>query len=368
MFSVAYILVISFGFAIGACFRIVQDPEKSAPIVRWSLFFICHALTKLWQLGRWLFAFVAADRDRAPRRLSEGPRFLSIGPTGQLVGLNKLPRVPRLPPIETLEFAGCANLCAYTAGAAYAMQKSPNYEEQMRQGRMRARGASSGAFVATAFAAGCNMAEFMRLMHREFTLHSRRVGGCIGMYSRAVGTILSNALRQAQEPLAKGKVDLGLEISVTRFAPWPEHVVVSTFDDEQMLIDTVLASCYIPVAYEKPKRLSEIGFCIDGCAAHFMPNAQYVASPYHCHNAEIMPEHEYPRQMVFNLLHGDDVLRLFEDGFLDTIHWLDQGAPSKLFDRMESTGEPGASTATLINEAKRLAWELFSPFGKRKSD
>lgn len=362
-------LLVIIGVSAGACCRVNHDPEGSAVVVRWAFFLSCHALSLVWQIWRAVFALVAGDRDRAPQRLPEGPRFLSIGSKGELVGLKKLPRVPPLPEVQTVGFAGCANLCMYTAGAAYALQQAPNFEEQQRAGRLRARGGSSGAFVATAFATGCNMADFMLACHREFYLHRRRFGGCVGTYSACVGKILATAFREARRPFVGGRVELkgGLEVSVTRFNPWPEHVVVSEFYEEKTLIDVVLASCYIPVAYESPKMLPQFGFCIDGCAVHFLPEAQLVASPYHCHNADIAPEHEYPRELVFNLLHGDDVLRLFEDGYVDTVRWLEQGGNSQLFQRQEAAAEAGASTRTLVREGWRCIREIFVGPAKAKS-
>ena len=117
-------------------------------------------------------------------------------------------------------------------------------------------------------------------------------------------------------------------MSVTCFRPVPTHAVVSEFSSEQELLDAILASCYIPIAYEDPVVLENLGFCVDGCVCSFLPNAKCVVSPYHCHLGDIAPAQEYDGSLVFNLLHGQDVLRLFEDGYLDCVKWLDAGAPS----------------------------------------
>lgn len=358
------IAAISVGLFVGACFRVWHSPESCASVVGWTILSVCRFLTLSWQFWRRVFSAFAADRDRAPQRLKEGPRFLSVGANGQLIGLGKLPPVPPLPDLQTLAFAGCANLCMYMAGVAYAIQQAPNFEAQ--KGKLKVRGGSSGAFVAAPFASGCNMAEFMRLTHEKFAQNSRRLGGCIGLYSASIGSILGESLSQAKVPPLELKSLL--ELSVTRFAPWPEHVVVDEFRKQEELVDTVLASCYLPVAYEIPKRLRNLGFCVDGCALQFLPNAQCVVSPYHCHLPDVGPAAEYPRSLVFNLMHGDDVLRLFEDGYLDTIRWLERGGTSKLFERQQAASEDAASTWAFIGETARFVKEVFIPSGKRKAD
>ena len=78
-----------------------------------------------------------------------------------------------------------------------------------------------------------DMAEFMRLTHAKFTENGRRFRGCVGSYSSAVESILSEALYQAKAPFPdlRGR----LEVSVTRFAPWPVHVVVGSFQDKRSI-------------------------------------------------------------------------------------------------------------------------------------
>ena len=161
------------------------------------------------------------------------------------------------------------------------------------------------------------------------------------------------------EPLAKLAPGGRLRVSVTRFSPQPEHVVVSRFASEDELLDAVLASCYIPVAYESPVVLAQHGFCVDGCALHFLPTADAVLSPYHCHLAEVTPREQYPRAMVFNLLHASDILRLFEDGYLDTVRWLESGGASRDAERRaKADGVPLASMRALVSEGVSVALEI----------
>lgn len=154
-----------------------------------------------------------------------------------------------------------------------------------------------------------------------------------------------------------------LQIDVTAFSPQPEHRLVSSFADERALVDAVLASCYIPVAYEDPIFLAKHGFCIDGCALHFLPNARFVVSPYHCHLGDISPAEEYSGTLVFNLLHGSDVLRLFEDGYLDACRWLEKGASSRRKERAALA--EGGQTASLRALAVKGIQVGASIFGLR---
>merc|ERR1711920_966812 len=111
------------------------------------------------------------------------------------------------------------------------------------------------------------------------------------MYSKSVRGILHDEMVAAQSmglsPLqaATGR----LAVSVTDLCPAPRHVEVTSFESDKELLDSVLASCYIPVAYEDPIWLRRLGFCIDGCICSFLPNTRCVVSPYHCHQADISP-------------------------------------------------------------------------------
>lgn len=335
-----------------------------------ALLLFFRILTAAWHRLRALLCMVLPDCDRAPKRLPEGPRFLSVDGRGQLVGLDRLPEVPQLPEgaVETLCISGCANVAMYTLGAAYALQKAPNYKEAVRRGELRTSGSSSGAFVAAPFAMGLDCSNFMRICWLKFTEHRRRVGGCIGIYSTSVRGVLRRAMRgddddgnapQRQRSPDELARDLGggrLTVGVTRFNPWPEHVSVGAFSGEQELLDVVLASCHIPVAYETPVVLGKgLGFCIDGCALDFLPEADVVISPFHCHAPEIGPLKEYPGSMNFSLLHGEDILRLFEDGYLDAVRWLKAGAPSRRGERETTRARPLISHRLLVSQGFRVA-------------
>uniref|UniRef100_A0A7S4VKK4 PNPLA domain-containing protein n=1 Tax=Alexandrium monilatum TaxID=311494 RepID=A0A7S4VKK4_9DINO len=281
-----------------------------ASAVQAGLWYTFHVLTVGWHVVQRFASRVLPAKDRAPQRLPP-PRWLSVSAEGRLVGLEQLPALPALPFVEMeVAFAGCANLAMYMYGVAYALQQAPGSGSV----RWTYSGASSGAFVAAPFAMGINCADVLLNAHRRFVKERERVGGCIGVYSCNVRGILHDEIEAARsaglDPLQAA--DGRLAVSVTSLSPHPTHTVVTEFRSDQALLDAVLASCYIPVAYEQPIVLDGLGFCIDGCVSAFLPNTRCVVSPYHCHLADVTPTEEYEGTLVFNLLHGDDVLRLFE--------------------------------------------------------
>ena len=352
---------------------LIEAPLAAASAVISALLLnIFRALTALWHLVRYVASTIVPDKDRAPRRLHRSPRYISVGEDGEIIGLDRLPPVPPLPPhLGSVAIAGCANLACYSFGAAYALQQAPN----AAVGELVVSGGSSGAFVAAPFALGVDCARIMlRLSHETFVRHRRRVGGCIGIYSAGVRGILSRAFAEAAAArgeeadvlVARASEQGRLRVSVTRFAPLAEHLELRHFADAEALLDAVLASCYIPIAYEAPVRIAPHGFCVDGCSLHFLPDADLLISPYHCHLAEIAPAREqYPYTMVFNLLHSSDILVLWEDGYLDTVRWLQSGGASRRPERDARQREVRfASMRALLGEAMQMVLEttgLASP-------
>ena len=101
-------------------------------------------------------------------------------------------------------------------------------------------GGSSGALVAAPFALGVDCARVMlRLSHEQFALHRRRIGGCIGIYSAGVRGTLSRAIaeaaaargQEADSLVAAATASGRLHVSVTRFAPLPQHLELCRFGD-----------------------------------------------------------------------------------------------------------------------------------------
>ena len=342
-----------------------------AGLVGVALRLCIHVLTLSWHILRGTLALASQDIDRAPYRLRRNPTLLSEGPGGNILGLDQLPQPPALPAnVRSIEIAGCANLCMYTAGACFALQRAETCKRRITAGEVVVRGGSSGSFVAAALVTGSDCAELMRLCRVRFATHRRRFGGCIGIFSSSVHSILKQLFEQTQhiaetdeKPsiLPDGQLLRGfkLEVSLTQFLPMPTHTMETEFHDTSQLLNTVLASCYIPIAYEWPIVLPGRGFCVDGCALRFLPNADCVVSPYHCHTADVTPTSEYPRAMVFNLLHPDDVLTLFEDGYMDAVRWLEAGGSSRTTEREKLQRNPtSASLRALWSEGWRVFQEM----------
>eukprot|EP00928_Gymnodinium_smaydae_P066471 TRINITY_DN49481_c0_g1_i1.p1 TRINITY_DN49481_c0_g1~~TRINITY_DN49481_c0_g1_i1.p1 ORF type:complete len:396 (+),score=55.03 TRINITY_DN49481_c0_g1_i1:77-1189(+) len=321
---------------------------STALILQNILYLLSLFLTWHWQVIHSILSRILPKRDRAPQRLSP-PRWLSVS-NGHLKGLDHLPPMPVAPFDEmSVAFAGCANLSMYMYGVAFALQRAS--QNSFRPVRWRTAGCSSGAFVGAQFAMDLDCAECMLETRRRFVAERERFAGCIGYYSRSIAGIVHHGIKVARdagrEPL-KCLEHGSLSVSVTHFTPLPTHLEVVNFKSDENVVQTVLASCYIPIAYEWPIRLPGLGFCIDGCVCSFLPNATCVVSPYHVHMADICPAEEYPGTLVFNLLHGDDVLRLFEDGYLDCLAWVQAGAPSRSKERGGALGQQGASFMALL--------------------
>ena len=222
--------------------ELIEAPlAVASAVLRALLLNTARALTALWHLVRYVASTFLPDKDRAPRRIHRSPRYISVGEDGQILGLDRLPPVPPLPPLGSVAIAGCANLACYSFGAAYALQQAPNAVV----GELVVSGGSSGAFVAAPFALGVDCARVMlRLSHETFVHHRRRVGGCIGIYSAGVRSILARAIAEAaaargQEVdflVARASEQGRLRVSVTRFAPLPEHLELRHFADAEVRV------------------------------------------------------------------------------------------------------------------------------------
>jgi len=342
---------------------VISKMGLAPAVVQICLYCTCITATWFWHALQGSLSRLLPKHDRAPRRL-ESPRWLFVS-DGSLQGLDKLPPItPASFDVLDVAFAGCANLSMYMYGVAYALQKSSGD----RKVKWIASGGSSGAFVAAPFAMGVDCASCMMNAHGRFVKERQRFGGCIGLYSYSVGGIIREETRAAETSGSKPLEAVSggsLAISVTRFNPWPVHAQITEFQSVEAVVQSVLASCYIPVAYEVPIVLPSLGFCIDGCVCNFLLNATCVVSPYHVHLADICPAREYPGALVFNLVHGDDVLRLFEDGYLDCVAWLLAGSPSRFKERQGLHCQTGMSFNALLLQGWRTFKDIaFS--GRRK--
>jgi len=261
-----------------------------------------------------------------------------------------LPVPPEFPEPDTedftITFGPCANLMIYTGGVACCLRRCPNYSEVAP--KMRFYGNSCGAFVASVMAADLDMLDFLPEMLSWTERFHGRLWGLVGAYSASISAIVWSIFSKPEcFEAARGRLSIG----VTTFSPLPGRVAVSGFDTAKELATTLLGSCYIPVAFEEPQWSEKHGPLWDGGIFDFASQGDVVVSPYHLSMPDVGPETEYPRSFSFFPPHEADAVSLFEDGYMDCLRWLQNGAPRRKQER-----EDAFST-----ESSKHGWEQIAP-------
>lgn len=297
------------------------------------------------------------------------PRRLPPASCDSIVELmESLPRVT-LPPhlfdhSVTLAFAPCSNLCLYMFGAVACLQHAHNFADARQH--FRFRGVSSGALVAAALALDTNLpALFEQCVGLLDTLNVRR-WGWIGAYSCSIRELVKQAAqgKDIHTATAGGK----LNIATTCFRPSPSLREITTFKNSSELEQAVLASCYIPVVWEDPIWLPDIGPCLDGGVSGFSVDGDFVFGPYHSNFPDVGPSAEYSRQLVFQPVDARDMLRLFEDGYRDCARWVEAGCPSRHAERQEKIfSQRAGGTCTMLREGWATFLEVSGIHEKRVS-
>jgi len=267
------------------------------------------------------------------------------------------PPLPMPPPEGwTISFGPCANLMIYTGGIAACLQRCPNYAEVSP--RLRFYGVSCGAFMAASMAADRDIFAFLPEMIAWTKKFQGRLWGLIGAYSESIVSIARDmfsdpaSFERASKP---GRLGIG----VTAFTPKPTHVQVNEFSSADHLVTTLCGSCYIPVAFEQAQWSRELGPLWDGGILEFATQGDIVASPYDNIAPDICPESPYPKRFTFFPPHECDAVRLFEDGYMDCMRWLQAGAPSRRSER-EAAASDGVANGLqpLLVETRRFLWEV----------
>jgi hypothetical protein len=151
--------------------------------------------------------------------------------------------VPQRSQLNSISFAGCAWLVAYHFGVGASLQRRGLLEGAVLLG------ASSGALVAAALAAGLDatrcyeetVACTLRVMHRPL--------GPAG----SMTSIVRDALERLLPEDAHRRVHGRFLASVTCIPRLRSHLMPKDrLHDKRDLISLVLASCYIPLYYERP--------------------------------------------------------------------------------------------------------------------
>jgi len=267
-----------------------------------------------------------------------------------------LPVPPRFPtpPEEgmTISFGPCANLMIYTGGIAACLQQCPNYAEVAP--KLRFYGVSCGAFLASMMAADQDILMQLPEMLSWTAKYRGRLWGLVGAYSASIKAIVWDVF---SDPSRFERADGRLGIGVTAFTPKPERVAVHRFESADELVTTLMGSCYIPVAFEEPQWASRLGPLWDGGILEFATQGDFVASPYEDTLPDVHPRQPYPRSFTFFPPHETDAVKLFEDGYMDCLRWLEAGGQSR-FEEREAITATGSGLKPLIMEAKRFLRDI----------
>ena len=162
--------------------------------------------------------------------------------------------------VEGFSFGGCAWHLAFHLGVAESIQNHCD------SNKFHYYGSSSGALAALVLTANVPAELAMNKLYKSASKVRGRVLGPIGKMSGLVDQALQDLL-----PDLKHVDTSRLKISVTELWGLKNHLLPrGELNSRQELINIVLASCYIPLYYEKPTFISNRPF-IDGGASDNMP-------------------------------------------------------------------------------------------------
>ena len=221
---------------------------------------------------------------------------------------------PELPP-RAISFAGCAWLLPYHLGVAQALSYYFGLD------RPYYLGASSGAIAAVACASGLLPRDVF-----EQTLDSaaRYEGMRMGPFGR-MSALVQHAL-DAMLPLDAHQRVAGRFFASVTTLPRLQNRLEPTapLTSRSELIDLVLASCYIPLYYERVPFFRGSPY-LDGGATDVLPRLDtgtLTVSPMRGHGAHISPRSKHSALRV--LFPEPKALRaLFADGERDARHFMD---------------------------------------------
>ena len=148
------------------------------------------------------------------------------------------------PSCTCISFTGCSWLLFYHLGVMRAIVLS---FPPASLARLHFAGASCGSLIAAALACNVAMQDMLELaaVLAQFALN-RHWGPVLGM-THMVNTGLQKILPDDAHVLCSNR----LHVSLTSITVPATNVIVSSFTSKQDLINVLLASCYIPLYYEK---------------------------------------------------------------------------------------------------------------------
>lgn len=216
-----------------------------------------------------------------------------------------------MPQPFTLSFAGCAWCVPYHFGVAHTLQQRGLPAQTVYVG------ASSGALAAAALAAGLDPKDCFQGTLRSAARVARRWRGPAGRMSELVRDALEELLPKDAHERAHGRFRASvtkLPLLQTRLLP------LGRLRSRRELIELVLASCYIPLYYERPARWRR-GLYLDGGLRNNQPRLgphTLTVSPFRDPRApaQIRPAQPPPRRWA--LFPTEQSLRhLFDEGRRD---------------------------------------------------
>ena len=207
--------------------------------------------------------------------------------------------------LPSVSFRGCSWLMIYNLGVLEALRETPQISE------WRFAGASSGAVTATIAAAGIETEDASDWLIRMAEEGARRRFGPVGRMTHYVQGGLDHLLPNDAHTRVNGK----LRISITRLRGM-ESWIVDEYESKQELIEAVLASCYIPIYYERPARFRG-QLCIDGGLTENCPryDSQTLTVSPQPGPFDIYPNLQTPRRFHYFPPGRDRLQRLFQIGY-----------------------------------------------------
>ncbi|MCA9566063.1 MAG: patatin-like phospholipase family protein, partial [Myxococcales bacterium] len=152
----------------------------------------------------------------------------------------------------SVSFAGCSWLMIFHLGVLDHLSETYSLDQ------WRFAGSSSGALTAALGASGTSVWDAKRLLIELAEASRTRRLGPVGRMSGYVRDGLERTLPSDAHERASNRLRIGITT-----LPRLDVTYASQFSSRAELIDAILASCYIPIYYERPVKFRG-QWCIDG--------------------------------------------------------------------------------------------------------
>ncbi len=216
-----------------------------------------------------------------------------------------------MPGAQSVSFRGCSWLMIYHLGVLQALR------EAFDTASWRFAGASSGSLTAALAVADVPAEAACEWIFRLAEESRRYRLGPAGRMTSYVRRGLDDVLPPDADRRASGR----LRISITRLRGW-RNWLVDEFHSRTDLIDAILASCYIPLYYERPTRFRG-RWCVDGGLTENIPKyagATITVSP-RPGAFDICPPSPVPRIESYLPGSTERLAELFAAGRRDGAQW-----------------------------------------------